>query len=130
MKPKTKAFADKLLSDPKISATQAYLETHETTNRPTAGNEAYKMLRKPSVQIYLKKHEDLAKETIVKIMTNGNFKPDTRIKAAQDILDRNLGKATTRSEDTSVNLNLNVQASQELSEAFTDFITGKTLATD
>jgi hypothetical protein len=123
MKPKTKAFADKIINDKKISNTQAYLDTHRTESRKVANVEASKLMAKPSVQIYLKRHEQLAKNKIVSLL---GAKDETALKAAQDILDRNLGKSIQRQQTTNTNLNLNIDASKELSEDFTAYLKAKT----
>ena len=61
MKPKTKDFINTLVSQPKISATDAYLQTHQTTNRASARANASKLLAKTNVQIYLDEQVDAAK---------------------------------------------------------------------
>ncbi len=108
MKPKTKAFADALLADPKKSATTAYLETHETNNRATAKVEASKLLTKPNVQLYLDKHIDKARNRVVELVDSE--KEQIALQASESILDRALGKPTQRVEQhsTSVNLSLDL----------------------
>lgn len=125
MRPKTKALADKILTDPKISHTQAYIDTHETTNRTTAKFEASRLLKKESVKVYMKAHEDMAKQRIAYLSVNGK-KEDIQLKAAQDILDRNVGKAVQRQETQNTNLNLNLEVSKDLSDKFTQFIKQQT----
>lgn len=126
LKRRTIEFADRLLADPSISQTQAYLDTHETNNKDTARIQASRLLTKPSVQIYLKKHVQMAKQNIVMMASDESVKPDTRLKANQDILDRAVGKPTIRTESTNTNLNLNIEASQELNDQFTAFLKAKT----
>ncbi len=132
LKPKTKAFIALLDSDPKISHTQAYLDTHKTTNRKAANVMAAQVLAKPSVKIYRKQTEQRAKQTAVAVMDNAIRRKDIpamqrlALDAANSILDRNLGKATIKQESTTVNTNLNIQASAELNQAFTDFLKGST----
>lgn len=96
MRPKTKEFADKLLSDPKISHTRAYLETHETNNPETAKVEASKLLTKPNVQLYMRSHINKARRKIVDLIDAD--KPDIALKASQDVLDRSGYKAIDRKE--------------------------------
>lgn len=126
LRPKTKAFVDKVLSDPKISHTQAYLATHGTTNANSAKATASQLLAKPNVIIYMKKHEQLAKQTMIEAMRDTEAKWADRISAARDVLDRNLGKPTIRTEVETKNLNINVEASVELGNDFTMFLKGKT----
>lgn len=107
LKPKTKAFVDLTLQDPKISNTEAYLRTHKTDNRHVASVEASKTLAKPSVQIYKQTHIMQAVKKIVEL-TNHD-KPDIALRASQDILDRTQGKATIQSDNntyTQINISL------------------------
>lgn len=126
LKPRTKAFIDLLDRQPTMSQTQAYIETHETNNPRTASVEASRTLASPKVIIYRRKHEQAAKQTMVEIATSKRAKHADRIKAAQDILDRNLGKATQRTEASSTVVNLNVEASQQLNDQFTEFLRNST----
>lgn len=128
IKPRDKAFADKILNEPEISQTQAYKDTHRTNSDKTAVVEASKLIRKPNVVIYMKRHEQMAKNTIVNIMKDKSIKPDTRLKAATDILDRNIGKSIQRTESHNTSLNLNIEASKELSDNFTAFLKGNTVS--
>lgn len=116
-------MADILLKDPSKSQTQAYIETHETKSRENAKTQASKLLSKPTVRIYMKRHEQLAKNKIVSLL---QAKDEIALKAAQDILDRNLGKSIQRQQTTNTNLNLNIDASKELSEDFTAYLKAKT----
>ena len=120
LQPNVKAFANKLLDNPKISATQAYLDTHTTTNRRTANDLASKALRNPKVMIYMQKHAERAKERIVELVESK--KEDIALKASFDIMDRTYGKAIQRQESNNTNVNLNVEASQELSDNFLNFL--------
>ena len=97
MKRRTKAFADKLISEPKISATQAYLDTHETDNPRSAAVRASELLTKSNVQLYMDSHIDNAKSRIASLVDDAE-KDDIKLRAAQDILDRTHGKAVQRSE--------------------------------
>lgn len=120
LKPKVKAFADKLIADPKISHTQAYLDTHQTTNRAAANVQATKTLAKPSVKIYLQRHANRAKERMLELVESE--KEDIALRASVDILDRTYGKAVTKQQSENVNLNVNVEASQELAAGFADYL--------
>lgn len=122
---KDKAFLDKLIADDKINQTDAYLETHSTTNRNTARANASAVLAKTSSQIYLQKHVDIAKQTIVDIAKNGE-KDSDRLKASQDILDRNEGKALQKQISESRNLNINVEANEQLATDFLRFVKATT----
>lgn len=115
MKTKTKAFADELLSNPKLSQTEAYIRTHSTTNRKSASVSASRLLAKPSVGIYLEEHVNTARKRIVELVS-GASKEEVQIRAAQDILDRHYGKATQRVEQTSTGITLNIDLTSALSK--------------
>lgn len=105
MKPKTKEFVDLTLKNPKMSQTEAYIRTHETENRRAARVSASKLMNKPNVQIYKQAHVKKAKEKIVKLMES---KDEAMVfKASESILDRELGKPLTRTNN--VNMNINVE---------------------
>ena len=113
MKTKTKAFADELLSNSKLSQTEAYIRTHGTTNRRSASVSAARLLAKPSVGIYLEEHVNAARKRIVDLV-NGASKEEVQIRAAQDILDRYYGKATQRVEQTSQGVTINIDLTSSL----------------
>lgn len=99
IKPNTKAMVDKLLANPGMSQTQAYIETHQTNNRVVARNEASKLLAKPSVAIYKASHIKKAKSRIVSLVDSDN--ESIALKASQDIIDRTEGKAQQKDGDVS-----------------------------
>lgn len=122
LRPKTKAFVDLLDSNPKMTQTEAYLKTHKTTKVSTAVVEASKTLSKPNVIIYRKKHAQMAVRNIVDMASDKSIHEATRLKANVDILDRFVGKAVQKVESSSVNLNVNVEASEQLNQQFTEFL--------
>ncbi|MFO0920052.1 MAG: hypothetical protein U0451_00060 [Candidatus Saccharimonadales bacterium] len=91
MKAKSKEFINVLLTNPKISNTEAYMRTHGTTNRKSASVSASKLLAKPSASIYIAKHVEMATNRISTLVNNAK-KEETQLRAAQDILDRTYGK--------------------------------------
>lgn len=109
IKPKTKAMVDKLLNDEKLSQTQAYIDTHNTSNRRTAAIAASKLLQKPNVQIYKDSAIRKAKTKIVSLVDSGN--EQIALKASQDILDRTEGKAAIKTEHTSKTVHVSVDLS-------------------
>lgn len=115
MKSKTKAFADQLLANPKLSNTEAYIRTHQTTNRKSASVSASKLLAKPSVGIYMAEHVSRARRRIVDLVNNAG-KEDVQLRAAQDILDRTHGKATQRLEQHATGITLNIDLTTALLE--------------
>lgn len=91
-----KKLVDELISNKKLSATEAYIRTHTTNNRAAAAVEASKALKKPNVAIYMDSAVRKAKERIVTLVDSEN--ESIAIKASQDIIDRTEGKATQRNE--------------------------------
>ncbi len=127
-----KAFATLIATKPEMSATEAYLQTHDTTNRNTAAVAASRTLKKKEVKVFLNKHERLAKNTIVDVLMNSKERKNQpafqrlALEAANGILDRNLGKATVRTESESTNVNINVEGSAELNDQFQQFLKDQT----
>jgi phage terminase small subunit len=68
IKPKTKAFVDKLVNNPKMTYTDAYLATHDTIKRNVAAVEGSRLANSPAVLAYMEKHTDKAQERIVELM--------------------------------------------------------------
>lgn len=104
LKPKTKAFVDKLIDEPKKSNTQAYIETHETNDRKSASVSAARLLAKPSVQIYKNSAVIKAKKRVVALVDSEN--ENIALKASQDIIDRVEGKAVQKNESTQRTVNV------------------------
>lgn len=101
---KQRAFADKLLDNPKMSATQAVRETYNIKQEgSTARTMAAQNLAVPSIQQYLNSHDYESQSTIVEMMKQ---REDKRLAydAAKDIQDRIHGKATQKVEQTTVSL--------------------------
>lgn len=115
LKTKTKAFADELLANPKISQTEAYIKTHQTNNRKSASVSASKLLAKPSVLIYLEEHTNMARKRIVSLV-DGASKEEIQLRASQDILDRTYGKPTQRAEVVTTGITLNIDLTSALEE--------------
>lgn len=115
MKKKTKAYVDMLLTNPRLSQTEAYIRTHSTTNRKSAGVSASKLLAKPSVSIYLDRHVSKARQRIVDLV-DGAGKEEVQLRAAQDILDRSYGKATQRHDIQATGVTLNIDLTSSLLE--------------
>lgn len=123
LKQNSKKVLDIYAAQVKKNATQAYKEVHPTTGANTARSNVHKLLKKPEAQIYLQKHIDKATITIVELLDDE--KSDIKLKAAQDVLDRTHGKATTKTEVTSVGVVFS-EHNLKLSEDFTAFLKQKT----
>lgn len=114
LKANSKRILDIIASQPGINQTEAYKQVHPTASDNTARNNASQLMKKPEAQIYLQKHIEKAKNTIVELLDSE--KDEIRLKSADSILDRSLGKATQRVQVQSeqVSININMTASQEL----------------
>lgn len=116
---KQKAFADELLNDKKLSATQAALRTYGKTAQPTTYRTARQIatenMAKPSIQSYLNSHDYESQAVIVKSMTQ---EADKRLAfdAARDIQDRLHGKATQKVEQTSTGVTLVIDLTNSLKD--------------
>lgn len=109
MKPKTKAFLDHLVSDEKLSATQAYIDTHTTKNRASARASASKVLAKPSAQIYLASHRLKARNKIVELVDSD--KPQIALRASESILDRDYGKPVRQADSSQTIVQISIDLS-------------------
>ena len=98
LKPKTKQMVDNLIDNPKLSQTQAYIDTHDTTNRKTAAIAASKLLQKPNVQIYKQSAVIKAKKRVVQLVDSDN--EAIALKASDSIIDRVEGKPLQKNETT------------------------------
>lgn len=118
MKKKTKQFVDTLVENPKLSATSAYLQTHETNNRNTARVNASVLLAKPEVHQYLASKSDVAEKTLYSVLSISKKNKESvnwqRLAkdTANDILDRVHGKPLSKTS----NLNLNINVEQAINE--------------
>lgn len=112
IKPKTKAMADTLMNDAKISQTDAYLLTHETTNRATARVNASMLMHSPGVLEYMEQKAPMAEKAIVQVLNNAKKNKDSvqwqRLAhdSAQTILDRTHGKPISRTNNINVNISI------------------------
>lgn len=119
MKPKTKAFVDKLVENPKMSQTTAYIETHETDNRTTARVNASQLMSQPNVHQYLQSKSEIAEKSLYEVLKTSKKHKESvnwmRLSkdTANDILDRTHGKPLSRTNNVNVNLNIE-QAINEL----------------
>lgn len=130
MRKQTKAFLDKTVAEPKRKLTDIYIETKDTKikDRTIISDSASRLYNKPSSQLYLKQHRDLAKKTKVELLGYASRHKDKLGYASlantisEQILDRTDGKAVAMIKTESTNLNINVEASEELKDQFTEFM--------
>lgn len=116
LKANSKKILDIIAGQPGINQTDAYRQVHPNAADITARANAYQLMKKPEAQIYLQKHIDKAKETVVGLLDSE--KDDIRLRSADSILDRELGKATQRIEQQTnkVSININMTQGQEPTE--------------
>jgi hypothetical protein len=123
---KQKAFADALLADKKMSATQSALLAYGKPNKPTTYNTAKMIasenLAKPNIMAYLANHAIDAENTLVEVMNEAKqlvaespgYASVAR-QSASDILDRVYGKATQRIESTSTSVVIGIDLTSTIS---------------
>lgn len=113
LKPNSKKILDIIAGQPGINQTDAYRQVHPSAGDNSARANSYKLMKKPEAQIYLQKHIDKAKQTVVSLLDSD--KDDIKLRSADSILDRELGKATQRVEVQSqqVSININMTQGQE-----------------
>lgn len=111
IKPKTKEFIDLMVDNPKLSATEAYIRTHETNDRNTARSQASKLQQRPAVIGYKDSAVKKAKRRIVLLVDSPN--ESIALKASESIIDRHEGKAVQKSE----NINRTVEVKLDLTGA-------------
>lgn len=98
LKPKTVEMLELMENNPKLSQTEAYIQTHATNNRKVASVEASRLLAKPTVQIYKNSIIKKAKRRIGTLIDSTN--ESIALKASQDVIDRTEGKAVQKTEST------------------------------
>lgn len=98
LRPKTKAFVDELLNNPKQDIGDAYLKTHKTLSKRNASIAGSKLLKKPNVIGYKDSAVKKAKLRIITLVDSSN--ESVALKASESIIDRNEGKAIQKSENT------------------------------
>lgn len=99
-------FVKELLSDKKISATEAARRSYNVTSDNSASLIASENLRKPQILAHLQANSERAEAKIVELLESK--KPEIQLASAKDILDRVHGKATQKVEQTSVGISLNI----------------------
>jgi phage terminase small subunit len=108
---KQAAFVKELVENPKQSATQAVLKTYNVTSNHSAEVIASENLRKPEIVSHLNDYNDIAENTITNTIidykNSDNIKQRTlAVTTAQWLHDKVNGKATIRTENTNLNINI------------------------
>lgn len=114
LKENSKKVLDIIATQKKRNASQAYKEVHPEASDITARANAHQLLKKPEAQIYLQKHIDKAKKTIVELLDTG--KDEIKLRSAQDILDREHGKATQKTEVQTTGVTLSIDLTSRLNQ--------------
>lgn len=123
---KQNAFIRELVTNPKLSATQAVEKTYNTTSKTVATSIAHENLTKPDILLELSKYQSTAELTLIEVMntskeysklgnTAGASYASVAMSSANAILDRLLGKPTTRIEQSSTSVTLNIDLSSTTS---------------
>lgn len=99
IKPKTKELVDLLNDNKGMTQTEAYKLLHPKASDNTARSAAAKVLQKPAVIGYKDSAVKKAKRRVIALVDSDN--ENTALKAAQDIIDRNEGKAVQKTENLS-----------------------------
>lgn len=98
LKPNTIKMLELMESNPKLSQTEAYIQTHQTNSRETARANASALLAKDSVAIYKNSIVKKAKRKVGLLIDSSN--ESIALKAAIDVIDRTEGKAIQKNETT------------------------------
>lgn len=99
-------FVKELLSDKKVSATEAARRSYNVTSDNSASLIASENLRKPQIMKYLHDNAEVAEQVIVDLLKAD--KDEVKLAASKDILDRVHGKATQKIEQTTTGVTLNI----------------------
>lgn len=112
LKRNSKKVLDIIASQPVRNATQAYKQVYPNATDVTARNNASQLLKKSTAQIYLQEHINKAKSTIVDLLDSES--EQIRLKSADSILDRELGKSVQRTEVSSQSLQIHIDLTSAL----------------
>lgn len=114
---KQKAFADALINDKKLSATQAALQTYGKPDKPTtygtANDIARTNLQKPAVRSYLEGHSDMIEQTLINTVKDYGQSDDIKertlaVNTGEWIHDKIHGKAKQQIDIRSQAITLNI----------------------
>lgn len=107
---KQQAFVDLLKNNPKMSATQAAMQTYgkegKTMAYSTAGSIAVENLQKPAIMLHLQNASEEAEKTVVNLLKSDN--EQIKLAASKDILDRVHGRATQKVQTESSSISINI----------------------
>lgn len=121
-----KKYADEKLAHPDKPLIEIAQEVYTNASKATASQIVNQNEKNKDISIYSEEQVNRAALTVVEIMNNPKSRDETRLKAADSVLDRAIGKPKQVTETHSTNLNLNVEASQKLADSFTEFLKQQT----
>lgn len=112
---KQQAFVNELKNNPKQSATRAVLKTYGKPDKELTYNTAHSIavenLQKPAIVSHLDAYKDIVENTltntIIEYQNSDNIKQRTlAVDTSKYVHDKLFGKATQRTETTSLNVNI------------------------
>lgn len=122
LKENSKRILDIISTQTEKNATKAYKEVHTKASDVTARTNVHQLLQKPAAQTYLQKHIDKSIETKVRILDKAEKKEDDlqwqtlANTVSEQVLDRQLGKATQRVEQTTTGVTLTIDLTHSLGQ--------------
>lgn len=113
---KQKTFVELLLNNPKMSATEAAMQSYNASNRDVARAIATENLAKPSIMSNLGIVNDLIEGVMVATVRDWGLSMDVdrrtlAVNTGKFMHDKIHGKATQRTENTDVHVNLDISLS-------------------
>lgn len=122
---KQKSFAIGIIENPKLSATEIAARVYNVNNRNTARSIAAENLSKPAILAELAKYSVNSELTLLRVMDysteygaeggkEGASYASVAMQTANSILDRLHGKATTKIEQTTTAVTLNIDLTNSI----------------
>ena len=108
---KQTAFVKELVTNPKQSATQAVMKTYNVKNSNVARVIGAENLAKPAIISHLDSYNDIAEGVITNVISDYSNSDDIKqrtlsVNTAQWLHDKVNGRATVRTENTTLNINI------------------------
>ena len=114
LKENSKKILDIIATQTSQNASEAYRQIHPNANINTVKSNVHRLMNKTEAKVYLQKHTDNARNTIVELLSSN--KEDIRLRSATDILDRSYGKAKQITEVTTSSITLKIDLSSSLED--------------
>lgn len=123
-----KLYADTKLANPTMSLNKVAKVAYPNQKRDTLSQQAQANEKNKDISIYSEEQANRAMVTVVELLDSK--KDDMRYRAATDILDRTYGKSVQKQITQNTNVNVNIEASKELADNFTEFMRQSTTHTE